>query len=254
MSVVIVNDSGSQTYLGRTVGVSEFPSDEFALTWQTFHTAIRPVPAYHTDLAVAGSSGFIGGNEYFTAAGGDGATHLRYHLGQDAADTFHASLSRTAGVWYRCAFQRLKNGAIWESRYWFDLDGGQSLSIQAPDDSGQYVWAADTTLCFGSVPYINNEGITAYMRRLKAWSIPRTINELDMESRNGYINTPGGTTSLWGQWPCIQDGRDISGNNRTLTPSIFGGSLTFDKIDADAVGTSPNRIIRPRLFAPGRAR
>lgn len=254
MSVVLVNDSGSQTYLGRVVGTSEFPTNEFALTWHVRQTSLRAA-AYGSYCVVARTSGFIGGNEYFTAADGDGATHRHWHLGQDGGDTDHATLSPVVGVWYRQAFQRLKNGAIWESRFWFDLDGGQSLVLQAPDDATEYVWSSDNALCFGSVPYIYNEGITGSMRCMKAWSIPRTIDELDTESRSSVINTAGGTTGLWGRWPCVWDGQDLSGNARTLTPSISGGSLTFDGQDFDhPSGRTPTRILRPRLFAPGRAR
>jgi hypothetical protein len=237
MGCVITNDPFSIAYLGRLVGTSQpvanqWPTNEWSLTWQMYKTSPDSGSSYGSYGVVAPSDveGFSGGSDYFTAADGDGAGDHHFHLGQDGVDTFHPTMSPARDRWYRQGFTRTKVGAIWVSKFFIDLDAGVSAVIQAPDDADILALTSDARLSFGSTPYINNEGMNVIYRAIKAWNVAKSAATILLESQSGYIETEDGRIGLWGQWPCITAGTDISGNNRPLSGFVPapGGTVTFD--------------------------
>lgn len=246
MGARIVNDSFSDTYLYYVVGVSGFPNDEFSITWR-FKTATDRND-YATYMCVA-SLIYGGGNEYWTAA--DFNTPNVPHIGSDGSDTLLTSYGSPApGVWKRMAFQRLNvGGGVHEQRWWPDLDKSTALYVQR-DDSNGIAYEAAARFCIGAVPYTTNEGVDGTMADVKVWSIPKNIADLDQESTSGELVLPNGSTSLWGRWPLVSDGNDVSGNGRHLTTEISNGSLTFDGIAGPgfAVVRTPELSQFPKYF------
>lgn len=231
MSAIFTGDQSSLVYLGRRVSNTWFPRHVFSMTWQIKYVDID-VSAYHTAACVGPSDveGFSGGNDYWTAAGGDGTgVDRRWHLGSDGSDQF-ASETPAEGVWHRQAFQRLMiSPTSYELRYWYDLDDGQA-DVIVKTDSDVPVYTANARLSFGSVPYINNESIIGEMRCIKLWGYARPIDDLDVESLSGAMATRNGRVNLLGQWPLVNNGNDYSGREAHLTEfNINGGpSITFD--------------------------
>ena len=256
MSARIINDGFSNVYLYNAIGASGLASSEFLVTCQM--KLFQDLASYETPMVGASTGTFSGGNDYWTAAVFNSPHRLS--IGSDGGDTTHASAGPPPpGTWVRMAFQRISSGGSNRDQRWWmwDLDGTNEREVLRADTTG-LAYDAAARLCFGAPPYTTNEGIDGWMRCIKVWEIPRTKAEALAESRSGIIETGDGNTSLWGRWPCISDGNDVSGNGRHLSIELNGSSatwLTFDgQPDPSDSGRSPNRIIRPRLFAPGRAR
>ena len=228
MGARIVNDGFSDTYLYYAVGVSGFPNAEFSMTWRFKAATDRNDYQCYTCVA---STTFGGGNEYWTAS--DFNSPNSPHIGSDGNDTLNEAYgSPTPGVWKRMAFQRLDlGGGATQQRWWFDLDKGKNLYVtRNPNDTNGISYEAAARFCLGNVPYTTNEGVDGTIADVKVWSIPKNIDDLDQESTSGQIVLPNGTTSLWGQWPLVSNGNDISGNGRHLTTEVSGGSLSFDGV------------------------
>lgn len=256
MSARIINDGFSDVYLYRAIGVSGFPNDEFLITMQA--KLFLDTGSYQTYMAGASTS-FGGGNEYWTAA--DFNSPHRRSIGSDGSDTVHGSATPTPpGIWARMAFQRLNTGGgNHEQRWWiWDINGDNEVEVLRTD-SNNLVYEAAARLSFGSVPYTTNEGVNGWLRCLKAFSAPKTKAIALAESAHGGIATADGASDVWGRWPLISSGVDVSGNGRDLSIELNGAAateLTFDGApDPQFQGIrTMDRIRRPALFAPGIAR
>ena len=255
MGAVITNDGFSDVYLYYAIGAAGFATDEFLLTCQV---KLRvDLASYQTYFAAAPTT-YTGGNDYFTAA--DFNSPHRRSIGSDGGDTVHASAAPVAQKWYRMAFQRLNTGGgNHEQRWWiWDLDGTNEVEVLRSDVDG-LSFTATTRLCLGSVPYTTNEGCDATFRCWKAWTGPRTKAAALAETASGMIETADGLTNLWGQWPLISSGVDISGNGRDLTIELNGSAASWLVFDGEPDPATPgirgaSRIRRPNIFAPGLAR
>lgn len=243
MGARIVNDGFSDTYLYYAVGTSGFPNTEFSATWR--FKAATDRNDYATYVCVA-SPTYSGGNEYWTAA--DFNAPNVPHIGSDGSDTLLESYgSPNPGVWKRMAFQRLDlGGGTIQQRWWPDLDKGKHVYVTRNDTNG-IAYEAAARFCLGAVPYTTNEGVDGTLADVKVWSAPKNIDDLDQESASGQLVLPNGATNLWGQWPLVNDGNDISGNARHLTTVISNGSLTFDGLSGPgfAVVTAMGRAVFP---------
>lgn len=226
MGARIVNDDFSDTYLYYAVGVNGFPNAEFSMTWRFKAATDR---ADYQCYACVASTIFGGGNEYWTAS--DFNTPNCPHIGSDGSDTLNEAYgSPLPGVWKRMAFQRLDlGGGTTQQRWWPDLDKSTDLYVTRNDTNG-IVYEAAARFCIGNVPYTTNEGCDGTFADVKVWSIPKNITDLNLESVSGQLVLSNGGTSLWGQWPLVSDGNDISGNARHLTSEVSGGSITFDGV------------------------
>ena len=69
------------------------------------------------------------------------------------------------------------------------------------------------------------EAVNGWMRSVKMWQRRLDLNQIDLESRSGYIVIPGNQMGLWGQWPLRNSGQDISGHGRHLTAV---GTVAYD--------------------------
>lgn len=215
-------------YLARQVG-TDFPTGEFTVMWHFFLVADR-ASQFQTYAACAKSS-FAGDNEYIIFGfDGSGGVSNNMAIGSQGNDTYAAAgdfpLLPPLGRWVRQAFVRRDvGGGDYDMDLYLDLalKDKRKITRTWSGAGGAFAVVADSRLTFGNTPYNNAEGIDGWMRCCKLWS--RALSEADIitESQGGAIFTS--STSLYGQWPMVSDGNDISGNARHLTTA---GTVSFD--------------------------
>lgn len=204
-----------------------FPTEEFSLTYQIFF-GIDRAASFQTYFSI-GPTVLGSGNDYQVTFDGDGAVSNNFAIGSGGTDTYHASVAPTTGRWYQQAYRRRKRG-VGDYEQFFYIDLGAGVDKISKDETNALTWATGHVLMFGSDPWVANgdEGIDGSMRALKAWS--SSISEADLTSESAYssIIVPANNGTLWGRWPCVSDGNDVSGNARHLSSE---GTVTFDGID-----------------------
>lgn len=235
MSFIVANqDGGPQRNLSRVVGTG-FPTEEFTATWNIWFTVNRD--NFQTYFSL-GPTTWTGGDDYQVCFDGNGVASLNFGLGSHGGDTYHASAAPTTGRWYRQAYRRRKIATNnYEQFFWIDLEFGVDKVSRAHLQA--LVWGAGNVLMYGSNAWSDGgEGINGKMRCLKIWSDAKSEADIQAESAVADIATAAGATNLWGRWPCVSDGNDVSGNGRHLS-SV--GTVTFDGEPSPSGAPTPNR-------------
>jgi len=234
MSFTVHNSAFNQDALQRVVNTA-FPTEEFTLTWNIWFLSDR-ASSFQTYFSI-GPTSFTGGNDYQVCFDGDGGVSNNFATGSGGSDTYHATVAPSTGRWYRQAYRRRKRAANdYEQFFWIDLGAGTDHISR--DETNALTWASGHVLMFGSDPWTGGEeGIDGKMRCLKAWSDAKIESDIQAESAGAGILTGAGATNLWGRWPCVSDGNDVSGNARHLSTT---GTVSFDgEASPDTVVAQP---------------
>lgn len=243
MAVRIFNDPNTDNGLRRVVG-TDYPTDEFSVTWQEFLLEDRE-DAFQTSVAY-GPTVFNGSNNYVVFFDGSGGVAHNLAIGSDGSDTYHDTALPIVGRWIRKAARRRSlGGGQWELLYYVDLEAGTDKVTRT--DISAIVGAAGHELRFGAVPWTIAEGLNGKMRSIKMWSYSRTEADLIVESASEAIATANGLTSIYGIWPCVADGNDVSGQGRHLSTQGPASEVFFDGEEGPS-GTAIGAIKRGRIY------
>ena len=225
MSIRFANDAGSLDRVRRTIGNAQaFPAEEFSVVWAVYHH-IRTTTQYQTYFVVADDIGFTGANEYCVAFAGIAAIDLHFAIGSQGADTYHASAQPAIGQWYYQVFRRRKRAVNdYEQLYYPNLPD-ESIVI-SKDMPAAITFTGTTSVNFGSVPYINNEGIDGSMSNMWIFNGALPIPLLAQQARTRTLLPSIPRDRVWGNWPCDTQDRllDVSGYGRHLSLSVDAGN------------------------------
>jgi len=224
-SIRFANDSGSLDRIRRpAANARAWPGEEFSIVWRVYHH-VRTNTQYQTYFAFAQDIGFTGGNEYITAFAGVTAVDLHFAIGSQGGDTYHASALPVIGRPYYMALRRRKRATNdYEQLFYPDLP--DTSIVISRDMPAAFTYAASSTLNFGAVPYINNEGIDGSMDNIWIFRGALPIPFLMKQVRSKTLVDSAYRQAVWANIPAgnQDDLYDRSGHGRRFTRSTDAGN------------------------------
>lgn len=235
MAVRIVNLTGS-TRFGLIRAASDFPASAYSVCFAVYYVADR-ANLFQSPFCVAfdNGGGFNASARYLVMADGSGAFSHNFMMSNDGDDTYAnggtagPGFAPEAGRWYRMGLVLFDlGGGSKEHRFYYDLP--DTAKVITRSVINQSAWDALTYLVFGSVPYTDFEGINGLMANVKVFDTVLTPAQLIEESATSALVNSGLSGNLWGRWPLVSDGNDVSGNGRhvSLTSGATGSDVFFD--------------------------
>jgi hypothetical protein len=221
----VANDSGSLDRIRRPAATaSSWPSEEFSVVWRVYHH-VRTTTQYQTYFVFAEDAGFTGGDEYTVAFAGIAALDLHFGIGSQGNDTYHASAQPVINRWYYMAY-RVRKRATNDYEQLFYPDLPDTSIVISRNRTAPLTHAATSSLDFGSVPYINNEGIDGSMSNMWIFKGALPIQFLAKQARSNTLVDDAYRQAVWAQIPAGNAGDllDKSGHGHHFVQSTDAGN------------------------------
>lgn len=236
MAVFLDNSDifAAQSAMQRTVG-TDFPTGEQTFVWQVFLTQDRAA-SFQTYLGFAQTS-FLGGSEYLIHAfDGSGGVSNNFAIGSEGNDNYSPVdqypllPSSIVGRWVRMCFRRIDTGGgTYDMEFYPDLTVSDGHVTRVwTGGGGALAPASGAIFGFGAPPYTQEEGMVGRLRMGKGWSRLLTLADCKLEAFGGE-NVVTSSSNIYGVWPFVSDGNDVSGQGRHLT-NVQGGTVVFDGV------------------------
>lgn len=229
MAVRIINQAGASTRYGLARQSSDFPQLAFSvcLAMKLQLDRLNLFQSY-TSLAYDNGAGFDATKRYWVIADGSGGVTHNFMVSNDGDDTPGTERPRY-GYWYRMGFVMVDlGGGSYEYRFYYDLPDTSKVITRAITNLA--AWDALTYFVLGSVPYTDFEGIDGWIANVKVFDVALTTAQLTAETVQSDLATASLSGNVWGRWPLVNDGNDISGNGRhvALRGSPTSSDVFFD--------------------------